>query len=248
MQAIIHTDFLREYVEEGANVLDAGAGPGRFSIELGRLGARVTVQDISAEQLRIAKQKISDADQLDSIDGFLHGSIADLSELPDSRFDVVVCFGGALTYVRDERFKAVQELARVVKPGGIILASVMSRYGAAISMVNQDTSAIVSESFESAVRDGELPPFTSCRTGQLHPAMHLYSSEELRELFISVGDVLAIAGSNVTVREGNHVFEESLDSEPAWRRIVELERAASRTPGLTDVGSHIIIATRKANL
>lgn len=247
LQAIIHTGFLREYVQKGAKVLDAGAGPGRFSIELSRVGARVTVQDISAEQLRIAEEKITKARQSESIDDFLQGSIADLSTLPDSEFDVVVCFGGALTYVRDERFKAIEETSRVLKPGGIVLASVMSRHGAAINMVNQGETAILSDSFESVARAGELPPFPSRRTGRLHPAMHLYSSEELRELFGTVGDVLAIAGSNVTVREGNQAFEGSLRSEEAWSRVVELERAVSRAPGLTDVGSHIIVATRKTN-
>src|SRR4029450_4715191 len=49
----IHCRYLREFVRPGDVVLDAGAGPGRFTIELARLGARVCVGDISQVQLRL---------------------------------------------------------------------------------------------------------------------------------------------------------------------------------------------------
>ena len=41
----LHLWHLRRYVRAGDHVLDVGAGPGRFTIELARLGARVTVGD-----------------------------------------------------------------------------------------------------------------------------------------------------------------------------------------------------------
>ena len=35
----VHLRLLREYVRSGDRVLDAGAGPGRFTLELARLGS-----------------------------------------------------------------------------------------------------------------------------------------------------------------------------------------------------------------
>ena len=42
-----HVRMLEGYVRPGDRVLDAGAGPGRFTLELLRLGAHVTALDIS---------------------------------------------------------------------------------------------------------------------------------------------------------------------------------------------------------
>ena len=47
LQAIIHDDFLKRYVKPDDRVLDAGCGPGRFTITLARLGARVTALALS---------------------------------------------------------------------------------------------------------------------------------------------------------------------------------------------------------
>lgn len=47
----IHQHYLNRFVEAVMHVLDAGAGPGRFTIELAKLGATATVGDISAGQL-----------------------------------------------------------------------------------------------------------------------------------------------------------------------------------------------------
>lgn len=47
----IHTEYLRRFIAPGDHVLDVGAGPGRFTLELARLGARVTVADLSRVQL-----------------------------------------------------------------------------------------------------------------------------------------------------------------------------------------------------
>jgi 2-polyprenyl-3-methyl-5-hydroxy-6-metoxy-1,4-benzoquinol methylase len=47
----IHLRFLERFVQPGQRVLDAGAGPGRFTLELVRLGADVVALDISPIQL-----------------------------------------------------------------------------------------------------------------------------------------------------------------------------------------------------
>ncbi len=94
MQAVIHTDFIRRYVGPG----DAGCGPGRFSIVVAELGATVTALDLSNVQLQLAKERLGKAGVLESVGGFVSGDIADLSMFQDGHFDVVICYGGALSY------------------------------------------------------------------------------------------------------------------------------------------------------
>jgi 2-polyprenyl-3-methyl-5-hydroxy-6-metoxy-1,4-benzoquinol methylase len=48
----LHRRYLEQYVKPGNRVLEAGTGAGRFTVELARLGARVTAGDISPGQYR----------------------------------------------------------------------------------------------------------------------------------------------------------------------------------------------------
>lgn len=248
LKAIIHTDFIGRYVASGDRVLDAGSGPGRFSIVAAERGARVTVLDLSEAQLRIAREKIGQAGQTENVEDFVHGDITDLSVFPDGRFDAVICYGGALSYVCERRHEAAAELVRVVRPGGMILISVMSRYGASLNLVRRPSIPILKDpegwDVWSVVEDGDLPGFPSAQVGMQHPPMHLFTSEELRRLLPGC-DVLELAGSNVTVFEGSTAIEEVFDDSQAWETAVRLERELSSRPGLVDTGSHIIMAARR---
>ena len=250
LKAIIHADFIGRYVKSGDRVMDAGSGPGRFSIIAAERGARITVLDLSAEQLRIAREKIGQAGLIESVEDFVHGDITDLSAFPDAHFDAAVCYGGALSYVCERRHEAAAELVRVVRPGGVVLVSVMSRYGASLNLVRRPSTPILkdAESWNvwGVVGDGDLDGFPSTQVGMLHPPMHLFTGEELRE-FLPRCDVLEIAGSNVTTFEGSTALEEVSEDSRAWSTAVRLERELNGRPGLVDTGSHIIMAARRTD-
>ncbi len=254
LEAAIHADFLAQFLKKGDHVLDAGSGPGRFSIEIARMGAIPVLLDISLNQLTLARAKLTEAGVLDAVAHFQVGDICDLSVFPDGIFDAVVCYGGALSYVCEKRGQAAKELKRVTKPGGTILASVMSRNGAAIGVVKEPDVRYLSEPTKAGLymegmpglweflRTGDLPGFPS-RIGIRHAAMHLYTSRELAELFEDC-QVLKLAGTCVTISEYQKPDDE-ITREPVWSNVIELERRLNSQPGLVDCGSHIIIAARR---
>ena len=51
-----HVHYLEQFVHAGDHVLDVGCGPGRFTLELARLGARVAAADVSPGQLELHRQ------------------------------------------------------------------------------------------------------------------------------------------------------------------------------------------------
>ncbi len=248
LQAIIHTDFIRRYVGPGDRVLDAGCGPGRFSIVVAELGATVTALDLSNVQLQLAKERLGEAGVLESVGGFVSGDIADLSMFQDGHFDVVICYGGALSYVCAQRYRAASELVRVVRPAGILLTSVMSRYGAMANLVRRPTMPVLKYPEEWHVwrvaEDGDLPAFPSTRVNMEHPPMHMFTSDELRGLLPGC-TVVELAGSNVTAFEGSTTIEGVLGDQQAWPTAVALERKLNSRPGLVDSGSHIIMAAQR---
>jgi len=100
--------------------LDAACGTGRHARHLADLGHEVVGIDLTPEMLERAAASVPEA----------RFARADLREIPapDSDFDVVVC-GLALAHLPDLA-GAVTELARVVRPGGRLVISVLHPFQA----------------------------------------------------------------------------------------------------------------------
>ena len=248
LQATIHAGFMERYVNLGDRVLDAGCGPGRFTALAARRDATVTALDVSERQLKLAKERVGEAKMLDKVDGFVRADICDLSTFPDDHFDVVVCYGGALSYVCEQRHKAASELVRVVRPGGVLLISVMSRVGTICNLVRRATLTVLGNPEEwhvsQVAETGDNPGFPSTAVNMQHPPMHMYTSGEL----LPGCTVLKLAGSNVTTYEGSSALSEVSGDARAWETAVGLERQLCCEPGLVDSGSHIIMVARKEHL
>ena len=104
------------------DVLDAGMGGGVLLAELDRLGWRVTGIDIAPAMVARARERMPHA-----ADRLLQASIDELPFAHGS-FDAVVVTG-VLEYAAHDLDGAVSELARVLRPGGALVAS-FPNYGA----------------------------------------------------------------------------------------------------------------------
>jgi 2-polyprenyl-3-methyl-5-hydroxy-6-metoxy-1,4-benzoquinol methylase len=109
---------------EGREVLDAGCGVGYGSALLAQLGgaSRCMGVDIAPDAIERARADHGSDPRLD----FQLGDVTAL-ELPDDRFDVVTCFETIehIDQAAQERF--VAEAARVLRPGGLLIASSPNR-------------------------------------------------------------------------------------------------------------------------
>ncbi|MCL6557896.1 MAG: class I SAM-dependent methyltransferase [Firmicutes bacterium] len=106
--------------QPGEQILDAGCGTGILALELASRGLRVTGVDLSEKMLALAREKIYGHKV-----GFLR---ADICALPfsDGYFDAVICFT-VLEFVGEPE-SALQELWRVLKPGGRLVIGVLNRF------------------------------------------------------------------------------------------------------------------------
>ena len=223
----IHVRFLERFVHSGDRVLDAGAGPGRFTIELIRLGADVVAFDISPQQLDLLRQRLPDVETA-------LGDITDLSRFADDTFDVTVCYGGPLSYAVDRAEDALAELVRVTRSGGHVLVSVMSTIGTIVHYI-----AIL---LDLARRDGVERQEELVRTGFLpeepdygHLAMHLYRWSELEALLSRHGEVVAAAAAGL--------IPDLRPEEPELRELVRrIDAELCEEPGAVSCGQHIVAA------
>ena len=97
----------------GPRVLNAGAGAGSFSLRLAENGFDVTSVDASSAAVEVLRGRVP-------------GEVAqaDVTALPfaDATFDAAV-LGEVLEHVEDDR-GALEEVARVLRPGGVLAVSV----------------------------------------------------------------------------------------------------------------------------
>jgi SAM-dependent methyltransferase len=237
-----HRALLDEFVQDGDRVLEVGAGPGRFTIELARLGARVVVADISPRQLELNREKVGGAGFESRIEARHIVDVVDLTKFEDASFDATVCFGGPLSYVFQRAGDALGELLRVTRPNGLVLLSVMSKLGA--------THRYLAAVFE-LVRDFGLEAVDHVfETGDLSEEinnghrMHMFTWAELEALLARHPCTLvaASAANYLSLRE-----DELLDrlDERLWPVFLEWELRACREPGVRDGGTHMIAVVRR---
>jgi SAM-dependent methyltransferase len=126
----IHNHYLHQYLHGDEHVLEAGAGAGRFTREVAGLSKHITVVDISPQKLQRNQRNARAMGYDDAVERWCECDICELSNyFDDGQFDAVVCYGGPLSYVFDRRAKAIRELARVVRSGGVLLLSARSLWG-----------------------------------------------------------------------------------------------------------------------
>ena len=112
-----HAAFFKPYLQSEMQLLDCGCRPGTITLGFAKVIApgRVIGIDVGSSQISIARenaleQGISNAE-------FLEGNIYDLP-FKDESFDAA--FSHAVLEHLQEPIKALQELLRVLKPGGIL--------------------------------------------------------------------------------------------------------------------------------
>ncbi|MBL4936155.1 methyltransferase domain-containing protein [Clostridium sp. YIM B02515] len=247
----LHMHFLQDFIGEGKNVLDAGCGAGRFSIEIAKSGSNVTLLDISKEQLKIAKIKLEENNLLSKTDGFINGDLRDLSMLEDNIFDTVVCYGAPLNYLMENREKAVEELIRVTKPGGTVLISVNSKWGVIRSQLGREdfdyTSFFGKPDYwyiNEVVDSGDLPQHEMVS----HPPRHFFETEELENLLIKSGLNNVILGGSPCITSAFRKAAEAIEkNETAWRTILDLEEKAYCKRTMADNGEFLLARGTKLN-
>lgn len=225
-------------------LLDAGGGPGRYTLELAHQGYCVTLYDLSPALLELARQRLAAAEPAvrARVAAVIEGSITALDRLPSDHFAAVLCLGGVLSHLpaATARRDALAELGRVLHPDGRLMITALNRIGA----------------FRSAVQWPDawtqfMPHFLERGDGVMGPdRLPTYSfwPEEF------VGEITA-AGFVVEALYGcqgigahlpeTHLLALMADQErwPLWQRAL-LETCAR--PDIVGVSNHLLVVARQA--
>jgi SAM-dependent methyltransferase len=111
-----HAEFFLPELVRGESLLDCGCGPGTLTVDLAEAVApgEVHAIDVSEEQFAIGRTVAAERGVAVS---FQQGSVYELP-FDDARFDAVFAHA-LLEHLADPR-AAVREMARVLRPGGVL--------------------------------------------------------------------------------------------------------------------------------
>ncbi len=114
--------YIRECLSglDRPQILEVGAGTGRYSVTLAKQGLAVTAVELIPHNLELLKAKLDGTEPIRA----LLGNALDLSALPDSAFDLTLLLGPMYhLYTRADKLRALSEAVRVTKPGGSLLVA-----------------------------------------------------------------------------------------------------------------------------
>jgi ubiquinone/menaquinone biosynthesis C-methylase UbiE len=244
----IHNYYLHKYIKKGDRVLEIGPGPGRFTIELAKLGSRIAIVDISELQLKLNKERVEEAGFEDSVEWRKKRDILNLEGIDDGSFDCVVCYGGPLSYVLEFVHNALKEIIRVTKKGGIILSSLMSTLGTYHHLINDvfnDEVGIELERFDELTRTGDI--IGDLAAHGTHQCK-MYRWSEFQEV-LARHPVEILDASSANFLSNGLVNEEYLTGlmkdRKKWNMFLKWELDFCREPGAIDSGTHFIVTLKK---
>lgn len=235
--------YLRKYLSEEGLILDAGGGPGRYTIELAKRGYDIVLLDVTPKQLAIAERKIKDAGVEDNVKEITEGNIRDLSSFDDETFDAVLCLGGPLSHIMSEkgRKKAVKELTKVAKYGAPIFISIIGRLGVVSRSIGNHSEEMGRHFFN------EYSDTEEYLGGHGFAPMHLFRRKGFTNLVRSAGlQVIKEVGLEGLASSQKETFNQMCEEdEEKWEDWKEIHFKTCEIPSVVDTSKHMLIVTGK---
>jgi SAM-dependent methyltransferase len=132
-------------------VLDLGGADGRYAFRLAELGHRVTLVDLTPKHVSAARARNALAKH--PLEAIEQGDACRLA-LPDNCFDLVLTMGPLYHLLeRADRLQALGHVQRVLKPGGTVVATYISRFA---SLADGFRSDYLTDPVFRSILDGDL--------------------------------------------------------------------------------------------
>ena len=127
LEFAITQHFIRDKLPPGSQILDLGGGPGRYALALAKDGYSVDLIDLAPGNIAFAKQK---AEECGVRLGFaMVGDARAIPSIDSESYDGVLCLGPLYHLIeRNDRVRCIEEVRRVLKPGGLAFFAFISTY------------------------------------------------------------------------------------------------------------------------
>jgi len=245
LEALRTTELLRRWLPPApAVVLDVGGAAGRYALPLADEGYAVHLVD--PVPLHLDQARAASAAARRPLASVAEGDARALA-FEDGSADAVLLLGPLYHLPsRPDRMRAWAEARRVLRPGGVVVAAAISRFGSTIDGIAR--GLLRDERFAEVVRRGvetgehvnadRVPGWFA--TAYFHRADEL--ADEVREAGLELDGPVALEGPG-SFSPG---LDELLDDPAVRERVLEAVRRVEREPSLLGASSHVLVRGRLA--
>lgn len=235
--------FASKYLPKKGLLLDAGGGPGRYTVEFARKGYNVDLIDLTPENVEFAKDKIRRYRLKSKVGRIQVGDITDLSFIEDSTYDAVLCLGGPISHIEGEenRDRALKELARVAKHSSPIILNVFGRVGALLLSVQFWPNEIRLSNFDDFYKNGE----DHLWHGKYYA--HFFLPEEIEAMVSRNGlELVQMVGLEGIGANAKYVSMFAKKDKAGWSNFLSAHEHFASHPSAIGMSVHILAICRKS--
>jgi SAM-dependent methyltransferase len=216
--------------------VDLGCGTGKWGLKLLKSGFATTFVDNSAAMVGQVREKLEAMGPKGRKGTAVVGDIVNLAELPAEQFSLVLAMGDPLSICSNPG-AAAREIRRILKPGGVAIATVDNKLGAIDHYIERGNL----DALEEFLKSGQTHWLTQDQEERF--VLTTFTTQSLRQLFDRSGfEVLSITGKTIIpARQNRKLFE----YPHAIDRLLRLEEDLARDPASAGRAGHLQIAARR---
>ncbi|MEK3886695.1 class I SAM-dependent methyltransferase [Bacillus sp. FSL K6-3431] len=243
----VNWHYIKKYMPKIGCVLDNGAGPGKYSIQLAKEGHKVTLTDLTQKLVEIAKIKVKEFGLEEQFEGLYAADARELKMIKDEQFDGSLMLG-PMYHLQEEqdRIKAVKELNRVTKKNGLVFVAFMPRVRHIFTSLlspenwkpNDDMDTIIQFSNSGCFNHADEGRFTDAyyfNIEDINPFMEAHGFEGLQLIGSNVGAILNHDSWNYWREKGEQEVE----------KMIDLIKEKATDPYILGMSSHLLYIGRK---
>lgn len=246
LEFTINLHYIKQYLATSQAVLDNGAGPGKYAMELAKLGYNVTLSDLTPKLVETAEQKASELGLTEQFDGFHVLNATHLDGIPDEKFDASLMLGPLYHLQKEEeRVSAVNELFRVTKRGGIVCVAFQSRMRMAITSLQFPEYWKPNDSLESISQFYGHGIFNHQDQGRFTGAYY-FNIDEIKPFMEESGfETLELIGSSSIGAMLNPEQKQHWMDRGEHEKLTDSLIALAKDPSILGISSHLLYIGRR---
>ncbi|PFG05373.1 methyltransferase family protein [Bacillus sp. es.034] len=243
----VNWHYMRKYMPRSGSVLDNGAGPGKYSMELAKVGYRVTLTDLTPRLVDIAKGKAMELHLEEQFEGFHAADARDLHMLEDEQFDSSFMLGPMYHLQKEnDRISAVKELNRVTKKDGLVFVAFMPRIRHILTSLLSPDNWKPHDEMDNIMQFSQSGCFNHADEGRFTGAYY-FEIEDINPFMEENGfETIELIGSNAgtVLNQGNWNYWREKGGDEV-RKIIDLIIERATDPYILGISSHLLYIGRK---
>jgi ubiquinone/menaquinone biosynthesis C-methylase UbiE len=244
LEGIRSKEIIERYLpEQKIDIIDIGGATGFYSFWLQQMGHRVTLFDLTPENIDAAKDYSKESGI--KLAGYKVGDATKMS-MADNQFDLALLMGPLYHLTdRNERVKALSETKRVLKPGGNMLAAIISRYASLMDGFNRDLVdddrffALLNNDLANGIHINKTENVEYFTTAFFHTIEEI--KEEVKESGLQLSKLIAVESFAWIVKN----FSERVSDTKYMDKLRQVINKVESNEDLVAISPHIIVVAEK---